>query len=393
MTFTMRRNMDYITTAVFLLLAFGTSFPLNTGAVLDEPLLLDTIFTSTFPFASSHRTVLGGFHRAGESCAVLTVSSGGNAFLGGNADTRWYDYGGNAPYLFFFPHQDRDHRFENAYGFAVFGWEWKENEYYDRTYASGMNEKGLAFGVSGLPPVPMNPHPERPYSAFSETFEVWAMKECSSVACVIEMAEKFDWGSTSALLNQYHFADSTGDAVVISAGKDGELAFTRKEKGEYLVSTNFNRANTVNGKYPCWRFDTAVLMLQKSEQGNNVDYVRAILDAIHVEGVYLNTAFSYIFDLHSGDIYIYYYHQFDEAIKINLTEELANELFSENDDLICHAEYLPNLFSREARDNAITEFHGYRNRFLAVLLIVFSTVGLSGFFLYRKCRRKSSNSP
>lgn len=389
MKFTMKKKTACIT-AGFLLLVARTSFPLNGGATMGERLLSDTIFTSVFSCPSPHKIVLGEPHRVSEACAVLTISYGGNVFLGGNADTPTLEYRGATPYLFFFPRQAKGHGTGNGHGFAVLGWERGGDTESYRTFVSGINEKGLAFGASGLPPVPMNLHPERPYSASSETFEVQALRECSSVACVIEMAKEFNWGTTSILLNQYHFADSTGDAVVISAGKDGELAFTRIEKGKYLVSTNFNRANPENGKYPCWRYDTAVSMLQKSEQENSVDYVTSILDAIHVEGALSNTSFSYIFDLHACDIYMYYFHQFNEVTRIDLAEELADERFSGYDSLISHGEYLPRLFSLETRENAVSEFRRNCCVFFVAILSLFSAAGLSGFFLYRNHHRKSA---
>lgn len=69
----------------------------------------------------------------------------------------------------------------------------------------------------------------------------------------------------NSLWFQVHLADATGDAVVISAGKDGELAFTRKQKGDkYLISTNFNVANPENCyNYPCWRYDIGAEMMDE----------------------------------------------------------------------------------------------------------------------------------
>ena len=59
--------------------------------------------------------------------------------------------------------------------------------------------------------------------------------------------------------DQLHSADRSGDAVVISAGQDGEIVLTRKDPGYgFLVSTNFNVANPSNAiDYPCWRYDKA----------------------------------------------------------------------------------------------------------------------------------------
>jgi len=82
------------------------------------------------------------------------------------------------------------------------------------------------------------------------------------------MASSYDWGTlySGKFAGQYHLADATGDAVVIGFGSDGELAFTRKAKGDgHLVSTNFNRAFPENRyvPYPCPRFARASEMLER----------------------------------------------------------------------------------------------------------------------------------
>ncbi len=81
-------------------------------------------------------------------------------------------------------------------------------------------------------------------------------QSCATVEEAITVAKSCNWGGT--LTYQINIADATGNAVVISAGPDGELAFTRKAEGiNYLLSTNFNLANTDNSfedSYPCWRY-------------------------------------------------------------------------------------------------------------------------------------------
>jgi len=87
------------------------------------------------------------------------------------------------------------------------------------------------------------------------------MYECSTVKEVIDwinMHRRFPY-----MHDKLHFADKTGDAVIVSAGKDGEMVFTRKKNGDgFLVSSNFNVANPANGfDYPCWRYDKASQLL------------------------------------------------------------------------------------------------------------------------------------
>ena len=99
----------------------------------------------------------------------------------------------------------------------------------------GINEKGLAFDYNALPEAPLNPNKELPNKgAIMRKIQ----QTCATVEEAIALAKKHNWGTS--LRWQVLLADATGDAVVISAGSDGELAFTRKPKGDvYLVSTNF----------------------------------------------------------------------------------------------------------------------------------------------------------
>jgi hypothetical protein len=164
--------------------------------------------------------------------------------------------------------------------------------------------------------------------------------------------KKHNWGSS--IRWQVLLADATGDAVVISAGPDKELAFTRKSKEDgFLVSTNFNRANpdnTYRGGYPCWRYDKAFEMLNKieDEEDLTVDYFKSILDACHVEGPVGNTLYSNVFDLKNGVIYLYYWHQFYETAVLKVAEEIARnkpparikELFSQETVKRAEDEYL-----------------------------------------------------
>jgi hypothetical protein len=128
--------------------------------------------------------------------------------------------------------------------------------------------------------------------------------------------------------DQMHFADKTGDAVIISAGPDGEMVFTRKQPGDgFLVSTNFNVANPANAyTYPCWRYDQANEMLGQliNREGSlNVNDITSVMDAIHQErGSW--TIETLVADLANGVIYLYYFYQFENPVIINVQEELAN---------------------------------------------------------------------
>jgi len=157
---------------------------------------------------------------------------------------------------------------------------------------------------------------------------------------------------------QVFLADATGDAAVVSAGVDGELAFTRKPAGDgFLVSTNFNRANPDNrlGSYPCPRYEKATEMLGRLQGDNDrrVEALRDIVAAVHVEGPEINTLYSNIMDLRRGVVYLYYWHQYGEVVTLDVRQEIAKAP---------EPTPLRRLFSPETVKRGDEERRGYETR-------------------------------
>ena len=272
------------------------------------------------------------------SCTIFTVSQGEKVLFGNNED-----YTNPKTFYWVVPAGNGN------YGSVYFG--------FDNLWAQGgINEKGLCYDWNALPVAALNKHSELPaFVAQKIGFGCWALNKCATVEEAIELAKSYSLGST--LKAQIHFADATGDAVVISAGPDGELAFTRKPPGDgHLVSTNFNRANTRNAhSYPCRRYDKAVEMLEKIEDagGLTVDYVKSILDAVHVEGPEINTLYSTIFDLSNGIVYLYHWHQFDEVVTLNVAAQLARGSWVQK---------IADAFSPQTDARGLTEYVGHREQ-------------------------------
>jgi hypothetical protein len=190
-------------------------------------------------------------------------------------------------------------------------------------FGGAVNDQGLAWDVNGLPYARLNPHPEKPYSHATDNYLTTITKQATTVAEAVRIAHKFDFGSAMEI--QIHVADATGDAVVISAGPDYEMAFTWKPVGDgYLVSTNFNLENPKNGTIG-WRYETATSMLAKlgSAQDLTREYAAEILNAVHLENLDSYTLYSNIFDLKNRVIYLYYMAQYDEMVQLNISDELA----------------------------------------------------------------------
>lgn len=218
----------------------------------------------------------------------------------------------------------------------------------------GINEKGLAFDYNALPKGALNSHSELPPLRGNPGFII--LRECTTVEEAIEMAKSYNWGTS--LTYQIHLADASGDAVVISAGPDGELAFTRKPEGNgYLISTNFNLAYHQKDVREglCSRHDTAVALLEKikDEDDLTVEYFASILDAVHAEGASSNTLYSNIFDLRNGTIYLYYWHQFDEVVILSAADEVAQNPSPTQ---------IKDLFSQETVEQASREYQGYQTK-------------------------------
>lgn len=242
-------------------------------------------------------------------CSIITISKGDRVFFGGNDDYinpdswYWVEQGDSS-----------------RYGVIWIGTPDNPQQ--------GVNEKGLAYDANGLPRFEVNPHSERVpvQGGYYHNYIMQIMHECSTVK------EVNDWVNTHQrfpyMHDQLHFADKTGDAVIISAGADGEMVFTRKTPGDgFLVSTNFNVANPSNGfDYPCLRFNKANELMRKlidNEKPLSYLDVTNVMDAVHQESSSW-TIGTLVADLVNGVIYLYYFYQFDDPVIINVKEELAN---------------------------------------------------------------------
>ena len=311
------------------------------------------------------------------SCTIFSASVGDRVLFGNNED-----YYLPKTYLWTDPATDSN------YGCIFIGFK-------DYSHQGGINEKGLCFDANALPGSKINPHPELepapfyepPYENFMIWVPVFILKRAATVEEAIEIARKFqrkNWYPNSGKISyQLHFADATGDAVVISVGENGELAFSRKEQEDnYSLSTNFNKVNPDNAlEYPCRRYSIAQEMLEKinSENDLSVEYFTSILDSVHQEGVFNTTLYSNVFDLKNGIIYLYHWHQFEEVVVLKVEEELAKGRIMLR---------IKDLFSEETVENASKEYIG--SIFWLCASIILGTGGMIAIIHYlKKYIRKS----
>jgi hypothetical protein len=314
------------------------------------------------------------------SCTIFSASVGDKVFYANNED-----YYKSHTYLW------TNEATDENYGCIYLGFK-------DYSHQGGINEKGLCFDANALPKSTIKlhlelespPHYEVPYDEYMMWLPVFILRKAATVKEAIEIAKKYqrkNWYPKDGKVKyQLNFADATGDAVIISIDKYGELAFTKKGKGEnYLLSTNFNRANPENAlQYPCKRYNKAKVMLGgiKNENDLTSDYFKEILKSVHQKGIFNRTLYSNIFDLKNGIVYLYHGHQFEEVVVLNVGEELAKEDYMVR---------IKDLFSQQTVNNASNGF--VKSIFLLCLKITVSTLIMIGIIhLIKKNKMKLSRA-
>ncbi len=252
------------------------------------------------------------------SCTIFTVAIGDTVYFGNNED-----YKLNNAYRWYIPAQNVSTQYfgdKEIYGAVFFGFDNNNYTEVDGWEQGGMNEFGLCYDANGLPDVQLNldPGAQYPYTPHALAQVLW---DCKNVEEVISWFQNIKWEGT--LGGQFHYADSTGDAVVVSVNATGQWVFTRINS-TFLVSTNFNLDDVEHGYYPCLRYDTATQMLGEitAEENLNVSKCANILYAVHQEGTYA-TKYSNICDPVNLEFYFNSGDEFSVSEKFNLINKLA----------------------------------------------------------------------
>lgn len=223
---------------------------------------------------------------------------------------------------------------EGGYGAVYFG--------FDNLFPQGgMNEAGLAFDGFATRPKPVTETAEK--ESFDGNLVLKVMTECATVAEVLKVYQRYDLSRMERFMLM--FADATGDSVIIEGDE-----FIRKSGG-FQVVTNFYQSEDPTGKNAygegkaCSRFEAANRMLGGAKRVNISD-AREILDEVHIDGE-SNTLYSNIYDLDDRLVYVYHFHDFENEVVIDLSEELKKGP---------HVVDLPSLFPRNsAREAFVAE--------------------------------------
>ena len=254
----------------------------------------------------------------------------------------------------------------------------------------GMNEKGLAFDLTSVPYTEPNLHNERLPNLVPEIFS------CETISEVIEYKKTHGVYQQEGSVQSF-YVDKSGESLVFHIGEDGEFNFFRNNVS-YQLASNFyvedpSRRNPNSDAIRGYNSAEQILNNIVTVDNISIESITSVLDAVHFEGPAVNTLYSNIFDVTKGDIYLYYFHQFEEVVKLNLEDELAKGH---------HTYRISDLFTQEIVDNAFNEYYEYPYiiRVLPTdLLLLFATMILdiilvlaSMFVIGKKLFHKSNIS-
>lgn len=226
------------------------------------------------------------------ACTGMVVSDGNRVLVGNNED--WYNL--RTKVWFIQPVNDR-------FGCVFFGFD-------NLTPQGGMNQKGLFFDIYALR------EKETPRQAGKPQFRRHMMKEimftCATVDEALDLVGKYRRDFMDR--RQVFIADATGDAAIIESN-----AIVRKT-GDYQIVTNFRQSWTAPELSSCGRYPIAKGIMDKC-QGDRFSCVRRALAATHAEGGY-PTLYSNIYDLTAKKVHLYYFHNYQEEVVLDLEEAL-----------------------------------------------------------------------
>lgn len=244
------------------------------------------------------------------ACTIFVSAQGNSVMVGNNLDaSNCY------PRLWFVPAANGHH------GRLCFGLD--ENY---KIAEGGMNDQGLYISVNAL----SKDTGWVPDSTLQdwEQWEGWLnsgvpdgiLAMCATVDEAIDVFRSYNLFTLQRV--KFLLADKTGNSVVIEWSK-GASQFLRRGDKDYQVSTNFVTSDYRPEDVPCYRYKAAASMFEANTKARSADFLRGVLSVTHM-GFTTPTVYSNICDLNTGEIRVYYFHNYEDVWKTNLHEKLKD---------------------------------------------------------------------
>ncbi len=242
------------------------------------------------------------------ACTNVYVAAGGARLVASNLDCSNY-----VPRIWFVPAGD------GQFGRYCYGTDKDE-----RIAEGGVNDHGLFIGVNALnQDTGWRPDPPLPDW---EEWEGWygtgvpdgILARCSTVDEAVAVFKAYNLFTLNRV--KFLIADAGGASAVVE-WSGTKLVILSRGSSDFQISTNFVYTGCDEKNIPCTRYRIAQSMLSSGTSSATVDGLRRLLSATHLE-FQTPTVVSTICDLRTGDLLIYYFHDFEQPIALNLHEEL-----------------------------------------------------------------------
>jgi len=183
----------------------------------------------------------------------------------------------------------------------------------EKAAQGGMNTAGLFFDGTRTP---FAPYEENESKQDCKCY-IWKkiLEECATVDEALSYVEKYK----TREIEDVHilFADRRGNSAVV--GVYGGKLQVHKRSGNYQLLTNFNLTDSsYGGELPCQRFAKAEKCLV-TDSSATVKNLEKILSMTHQD---VFTVYSNIYNLTSGEVYVYSRADFTKKVRFNLSVEL-----------------------------------------------------------------------
>ena len=234
------------------------------------------------------------YHQICEGCTGIYAKKDSIIVFGNNED-----HGDPNCYIWF------ERPWNNKFGLVFYGFE-------DLTPQGGMNEKGLSFDCFAHPPLEVTNSSHLPHVPSGSRNGEWLYQMLENYETVDEAISYLDQYNLYFFRTfQLFLTDRFGNAAVV----EGDTIIHKN--GDFQILTNFLHSDPDHGNYPCWRYSKAFEMLSTADH-ISTGFFKDILSETHTT----NTCYSNIHDPENVTIYLYYMHQFENVVTIDLKEEL-----------------------------------------------------------------------
>jgi len=304
------------------------------------------------------------FVQDSNACSGYKITIGDRTFFGSNHDA-WF----TSPHIWF------ENASSGPYGAAFTGARFDgENGYAPQ---SGMNERGLVFErLAAFHPKQEN-IPNRKTISNSTKYLKDILHSCKSVEEVKAYIQNYD--HSYFLEDVFIYVEKSGKYLIVEP-----YTLTLGNEPTYVIANFCPSITPVQKANKLDRYRNGVSFLMNG-MDSTLDFCTALLDTMHVcrKKIGDGTLLSSIWDLNKGTVNLYFYHNYDQSILFNLSEELKKG---------DHHIRVETLFPMNPEFEKLIHFKIPKNCHLIAVFIIASAVYFlcsSIFFLIQYLRRRA----